>query len=333
MVRPLLVANFADVVGGGELSLVELAEELATRGARPLLAVPGRGTVGTGQNGGGLDRVLVPRSIPGMAAAFQRLAREVDLIHLTGARGLMAAGIARAGKPLVWHARVADRDKLDLVLARVPDIIIANSRATAARFGDAPNVRVIPNGVRPPAVPDRRLNLTPGMKHIGVIARMTPEKGHDDLLPVIESFLAERADCEWICVGDDRGPIGDAYRKAAESQPRLRLLGPIERAVDHFAELDLIVVPSRVEGFGRVAAEALMAGVPVLARRIGGLIETLAEAPNAFLPENPDQWSARISETLAHPPSAEALRAAGEAFTIEKHVDRVMEVYREVAAK
>jgi glycosyltransferase involved in cell wall biosynthesis len=265
-----------------------------------------------------------------MAAALQRLAREVDLIHVTGARGLVAAGIARTGKKLVWPARVAARDKLDPVLERIPDLIIANSHATAARFSADSRVEVIPNGVRQPVRAAEHLSLTAGLRHIAIIARMTPEKGHEDLLPVIEDLLANHADCEVVTLGDDSGRIGDDWRELAARHPRLKILGPVKQAADHLFEFDLVVIPSRVEGFGRVAAEAMMAGVPVLARRVGGLIETLANAPDCFLPDDRASWKECILRALDNPPPVELLTRAGSAFTVERHVKGVIRAYEEL---
>jgi glycosyltransferase involved in cell wall biosynthesis len=327
MIRPLLIANFAEVVGGGEVSLIELAKGLCDRGYAPIIATPGPGALAHG-----FDRRILPTSIFGASRKLKKLACEADLIHTTGARGLMAAWLARSGKPLIWHARVAGRDKLDWLLARLPDRIIANSAATATRFRGRENVIVVPNGVALPPRPAAPLSLAPDRKKIAVIARMTPEKGHMDLCPAVRGVLETRTDVEWVFIGDATGSIGRTVREAAHAYgDRVRLLGVVPNAAAHLPEFDLVVVPSRIEGFGRVAAEALRAGVPVLATRIGGLVEVLEGHPDPWLPDSNADWAARILKELDAPSvRPDDLRRLGARFDPASHVEAMLAVYREL---
>lgn len=336
MVRPLLIANFPRVVGGGELGLVELALELDRRGLQPIVAVPcraGEKPFADHAAAASLDLRPIPDAIPDAAKKLRWHAAECEVVHATGARGLAAAALARTGRPLVWHVRVAAHDKLDPILMRLPDFIIANSRATAARFGGRARVRVIFNGIRAPRAPGTPLPLEPGRKRIGVIGRMTPEKGHLDLLPVLEEILARRSDVDVVFAGEGSGAIGDAVRARAASDARMKMLGVVPDMADHIAELDLVVVPSLVEGFGRVAAEALRAGVNVLARRVGGLVEVLAPLNDPWLPGDRRDWADRISRELDIPShSADELKRFGARFDPSRHADEVVKAYEEVVS-
>lgn len=330
MVRPLLVANFPRIVGGGELGLLELASGLRARGVEPLIAVPGAGGLACD-----FDRRVLSESLPAAAVVLRSLSAEVDLVHTTGTRGLMAASMARQKKPVIWHVRVAAQDKIDPVLRRLPDVIIANSKATAARFPDHPAVRVIYNGIPAPVPAEKRLLEPSGRKRVGVIGRMTPEKGHLDLLPVLEMLLKSRGDVDVVFAGDDSGSIGDVVRlAAARSDGRIALLGYRADIASHLREFDLVVVPSRIEGFGRVAAEALRAGVTVAATRVGGLPEVLEGVEDLLLPDDQDLWAEKISTLIDRPPyPPDRLQSAGARFDLDRHVDAVLDLYREISGK
>lgn len=326
MVRPLLLANFAEVVGGGEISLLELAAGLSARGHEPIIAVPGEGPLARG-----FDRRVIPSTIGGAAAAISRIAREVDLVHATGARPLLSAWLAASGRPLLWHARVASRDKLDPLLARMPDFIIANSRATAARFSGRTNVRIVHNGVKATPTARTPLPLDSSLRWIAVVARMTPEKGHLDLLQAMETILNERRDVGFVFIGEDAGPIGDRIRAAADRERRIVVTGRIENAAAHLGEFALVVIPSRVEGFGRVAVEAMMAGTPLIARKTGGLVEVLDETGGPWLPGDPARWATAILAQLDRPSVLpEAAREAADRFGIDRHVAAITEIYLKV---
>lgn len=327
-IRPLLVANFARVMGGGEHSLVELADGLSARGHRPLIAIPGRGDLGM-TLARDHDRVLVPSSIPGLALALRALAKDCNIIHTTGARGVAAAGLARPQVPVVWHVRVAARDRLDPVLARIPDLIIANSAATARRFPDHPRVRVIYNGIRPPDPLPGAFPYSVGERTIAVVGRMTPEKGHIDLVPAATTLAREDPSISWFFAGDCETTEGKRLRRELESGGvPFQFAGFVPDISAHLSRFRLVVVPSRIEGFGRVAAEALRAGVPVLARRVGGLMEVLDGVSDPWLPENPASWAVPIRSRLDHPADdPERLRALGSRFDLDRHVAAVVEAY------
>lgn len=316
------------MVGGGELSLVELADGLRERGHRPIIAVPGPGDVARDH-----DRVLVPASVPGLALALRALARECDLVHATGARGVAAAGLANISRPVIWHVRVAARDKLDPVLVRIPDLIVANSHATAARFPGRANVRVIHNGLRAPAAAGRPPGVGPG-RLIAVVGRMTPEKGHLDLVPAALALARTNPDIHWWFAGDAATEDGRQLRHALEgADVSCTFAGPVPHAADHLAACALVVIPSRIEGFGRVAAETLMAGAPVMARRVGGLPEVLEGVTDAWLPDEPHDWADAIRRRLSAPGDApERLRALGVRFSIERHVTEILEAYTELVS-
>lgn len=336
MVRPLLVANFPDVVGGGELGLIDLVVGLEQRGFEPVVAVPARAGRTPTLFQEYKRRVVIPWSIVGSARSISKICRnvrpEIGVIHVGGARGLLAATLARAGKRIIWHARVAANDKIDFLLKRLPDTIIANSRATAARFPDQSNVHVVYNGVPAPRTyPSALLPPRSGEKRIAVIGRMTPEKGHLDLMPIIPGILEGIPRIVIYFIGDNRTKIGERLRTISrQSGGRVVMMGPVAGIADHMTEFDLILIPSRVEGFGRVAVEALRSGVTPLAARVGGLVEVLADLDRLFLPGSHCEWTEKLREILENPPySRGILKMCGDQYDIKRHLDEIIRIYND----
>jgi glycosyltransferase involved in cell wall biosynthesis len=123
---------------------------------------------------------------------------------------------------------------------------------------------------------------SPGGGRLLCVGALAPHKGQDVLLEA----LGGMAGVPWRCalVGPaDRDPLFAAAlaRRAAGMADRVRLPGARTGAAlrREYREADLLVVPSRAESYGLGAAEALAAGVPVLASAVGGLPEAVGRTP------------------------------------------------------
>ena len=326
-IRPILLANFDFVVGGGEVGLLMLAEGLLERGHRPLVVVPGSGALAKG-----LDRRPIPSKVPEAARALAGCAGDGSLIHTFSARGMRIAVEAKTSLPLLFHALMPRPRPADRSLADAAALVICNSQATARRFGDRGNPTVVYNGVRETQPGKATLSLRPGQKTIGIVGGTLPRKGQLDALPALRGVLAARADVDVALIGRIVGAVGRRLRTAAaESEGRIRLLGFVANVADRLGELALVLVPSRSEGFGRVAVEAMRAGVPVLATRVEGLIEALDGLEDPWLPERRELWGARILQELDSPThTADELRQAAERFDPERYVDTILDLYRAV---
>jgi glycosyltransferase involved in cell wall biosynthesis len=89
--------------------------------------------------------------------------------------------------------------------------------------------------------------------------------------------------------------------------------GFVERMADLYAAADVVVNPARREAFGRVAAEALAAGKPVVATSVGAVPEVLRDGIDALLvrPDDPEALSAAIVRVLEDRELSDRLVAAG----------------------
>lgn len=105
-----------------------------------------------------------------------------------------------------------------------------------------------------------------------------------------------------------------------------------------FAGVDLLLFPSHFESFGRVVVESLLASVPVVASRVGGLIEILEGNPAARLVDigNVDAFVEAVLEVRGLAKGKEGVAASSgkeiieKSFSFEKSVSDLMRIYKKL---
>ena len=192
------------------------------------------------------------------------------------------------GKPIVlqlWGSDVAlaqhVRPLARWLLCRARIVVCASTALarTRARSGRA-DVRVIPSGVSiPEAVgePDEP-------PHALYVGRLSEEKGVRELAEAARGLPL-------VVVGD--GPLRSLFPQAVGFVPPHEL-GP------WYDRTAVVVVPSRREGYGMVAREAMAHGRPVVATAVGGLVDAVEHGVTGLLvpPGDPDALRSAIEELL-----------------------------------
>lgn len=187
--------------------------------------------------------------------------------------------------------RVARRARFRAMLRLgygLADRVVAVSRAqadwlVAARLAGAAKLRAIPQ-----ACDTARLAALPevaaaGPLRLGAFGRYCDQKGFDGLIAAMRRIAPTVATLE--LAGD--GPDLPALRQAAAGLEHVHIGGPVDPAA-FLARVDALVVPSRWEAYGLVAAEARAAARPVLAARTDGLVEQVDPACGIlFAPDDP----------------------------------------------
>ncbi len=201
-------------------------------------------------------------------------------------------------------------------------------------------IAVIPNGIdlaEFSGFPSARLPRT------GVTAlfagRLDPsQKGLEFLVRALAA-LPRAADVRVRLVGEDwgaAGPLGGLAERLGVAD-RLTFVGPVPRKnlLEEYARADLFVLPSLFEPFGIVLLEAMAAGLPVVATRVGGIPEVVADGETALLVEPADaaELGAAILRLAESPERRVVLGARGRqrarAYSWDALVPRVLEVYRQ----
>jgi len=245
---------------------------------------------------------LLPAFLVAYARAARRAARGADLVHAHWLPSGLAA--LATGKPFVvqlWGTDVELARKAPwlfrpLVRRARLAIVASEFLAEAARELGASEVRVVPSPVELPETV-REPDEPP---HVLFVGRLSPEKG-------IHEFLAATEGLPRVIVG--AGPV--EVPEAVGFVPRSELGGYYERAA-------VVCVPSRREGYGVVAREAMAYGRPVVATRVGGLVDAIEDG---------------VTGVLVEPRDSRALRSAISALRADEDVRRRLGHAARAAAK
>ena len=225
--------------------------------------------------------LLLPAFLVSYARAARRAARDADLVHAHWLPSALAA--LATGKPFVvqlWgtDAELARRlPWLFRPLARRARLVIVASTFLegAARDLGAKDVRVVP----PPVEIPESVGDPAEPPHVLFVGRLSPEKG-------IHEFLAATEGIPRVIVG--AGPVD--VPETVGFVPRSEL-GP------YFERAAVVCVPSRREGYGVVAREAMAYGRPVVVTPVGGLVDAVEDGVTGVLVE-PDGLRAALERLL-----------------------------------
>src|SRR5262249_50952053 len=227
---------------------------------------------------------LVPGSLGAYARAARRAARGADLVH---AHWIPSAVPALAtGRPYVLQVWGTDvelarraQPAVRPLLRRARLVIAASSfLAGEADALGARDVRVIPFGVE--TAPSAREPDDPA--HVLFAGRLSEEKG-------ILEFLEATDGLPRVIVGD--GPLRARVPEAVGFVPPRELGAYLERA-------SVVCVPSRREGYGMTAREAMAHARPVVATRVGGLADLEGDGVVLVEPGDPAALRRAVAEQL-----------------------------------
>lgn len=265
--------------------------------------------------------VLLPLFLLAFARAARRAGRGADLVH---AHWLPSALPALAtSRPLVvqlWGTDVELARRAPWAfrpLLRRARVVVCPSRSLveAARELGARDVRVLAPGV---AVP-QAVGEPAEPPHVLFVGRLSEEKGVLELLEATEGLPR-------VIVGD--GPLRDRVPDAVGFVPPGELGPYYERAA-------VVACPSRREGYGVVAREAMAHGRPVVASAVGGLLDAVEDGVTGLLvpPGDPSALRAALERLLADREirtrlGATARERARERFSWEAATRATVAVYR-----
>lgn len=269
--------------------------------------------------------------------------RGVDLVWLAGSRAgyRMLPGL-RARNP---RLRVVDllynteghvddnrrfKDAIDVVACEGPAV-----RDWLLAHGETPDrVVAIPNGVdltrhtprdRPPARSHQR---------VGFVGRLSEEKDPYAFLDLAAACADLPARFELAGVGPLESRVRARVR-ALELRDRVVVHGAVDDVPAFLRDLDLLVLPSRLDGRPNAVLEALASGVPVVASRVGELPDMVDDGLTGWLypPGDPAALAAAVRGALTDPErrasaAAAARRAAEERFDAEQANQAYVALFR-----
>ncbi|MFC4769472.1 glycosyltransferase [Effusibacillus consociatus] len=182
------------------------------------------------------------------------------------------------------------------------------------------------------------LGLPQDTKLVGTVARLHKVKGHTYLIQAAQRLKDKYPNLHYVWVGG-----GEMYQqlkeevRAAGLEERIHFLGVRQDVSELLPEFDLFVLPSIYEGFGLVVLEAQLAGLPVIASAVGGLLEVVDDGHDGLLvpPQNADALSQAIDEALSMPERSRQMALAGQEKvfrhgSLERLVQETTNVYKKL---
>ncbi len=225
---------------------------------------------------------------------------KINVIHLNVqiSRDIFGLFVAEKTKvPCISHLRSMQSGGFDRYRAnyanRIVSIFIANSSSTKQYWEkhriDSEKIKVVYNAIIKERIIPKDIRRTWKIEKsvsfvIGCVGRFAHWKGHGFLLQSFKGFLELRPDAILLLVGDG------TYREEVVQQAiklclrnHVIFTGYVAQAQEIIASLDLLVLPSQNEPFGRVLLEAMVVGTPVVATDGGGIPEVVKHEYNGIL--------------------------------------------------
>ncbi len=281
--------------------------------------------------------------------------RGARLVHATGIKGTLAARVAArmAGARVLLHVHDLNDpgdalSALQRMLSRPSDAGVCVSEAvrglTLGRYHvPAGRIRIVPNGIPLEALSAagteraavrRELSLGADQFVLAVIGRLHPVKGHRGLIAMLPRIVRDCPHAVLLVAGDgpERGAC-EALARELGVAARVRFLGPRRDIPRLLAGSDLVLMPSKSEGLGLAAIEALAAGRAVIAFAVGGLTEVVTDRVDGRLVPAGDAeaFVQAVLETASDPQRRASYgRAAAvnaRRFALEEHVRALLECY------
>ncbi|HTA34965.1 MAG TPA: glycosyltransferase family 4 protein [Solirubrobacteraceae bacterium] len=297
---------------------------------------------------------------------------QAAILHANSIRAGIELGLAPAPRtqdgrpaPRVVHVRdclpagVLTSATMRLIAATATTVV-ANSHYTARSVrAAAPGARVevVYNAVDlarfDPARIDRRaaragLDRVPeGALLLGVIAQLSPWKGQDTAIEAVSQLRDDGIDAHLLLIGSAKFVArstrydNEAYLRrlhaiaaAAGVADRVSFLGEREDVPELIRALDILLLPSWEEPFGRALIEAMALEVPVIATSVGGPVEILEDGREGLLcpPRDARAWTQAIAGLACDAERRAQMGRAGRerverSFTIASHVAATLDVY------
>jgi glycosyltransferase involved in cell wall biosynthesis len=279
---------------------------------------------------------------------------------------LIVAGVRNTGanlSPLQRRAQV--------LACRLAHRVLVNADAVRCWLSElgvpAERITVVPNGIdvtrfdgpRNPLL-RAELGVPADAPLVVMLSRLVPQKGIDDFLTAAARVSAEFPAARFLLVGQSlisvNGTVTVDHAYLGELREQVQRLGLGDRVIFTglrrdvpavLAETTVSVLPSLSEGLSNTLLESMASGVPVVATRVGGTAEAVADGETGLLvaSRQPGELASAILALLRDPARARALgeagrRRAGLRFSLPRMIrdtellyERVLESHRAHAVR
>ncbi|MEW6008707.1 MAG: lipopolysaccharide heptosyltransferase II [Candidatus Omnitrophota bacterium] len=342
--------------GGVETGTVDLARELKKRGHKPVV-VSGGGKLVKELENLGIKHYCLPvhkksliniiRQISKVAEIIQK--EDIDIVHARSrVPGWISYFAARKTKRVFittahgyysnhFFSRIMAQGKFVIVASQIIGRHMIND------FNVAPErICLIERGVNLERFVFKPISDRSKTEFIiANIARLTPIKGHEYFLKAIAKLIRTLPHIQVWIIGDSPN---ESYLQQLEILSRrlglshcVKFMGQRQDIPQILMKVNLLVLTTVTqEAFGRVIIEAQASGAPVIATKVGGVVEIIEDGLTGILvaPKDPQALADAIIRVLKNPKLAQMLadnayKKIKDFYTLEKMVDKNLEVYKQ----
>lgn len=366
----LYIADTGEIIGGGEISLFNLLENLDKEKFRAVVGVPKEGDWSRQVKQLGIPvRVFrykkvmnflnLANTIFSIRALCDIIKKEnIDLVHTNSTGGVvLLAGIAcrLAKRPLISHVRLMYTGFLqDIVQGLLSNKIVIISRRVGRKLGFTAfrkKIVLIYNGVNMERFNCRQgkndfrkeLGIPENSLLIGAACAYVHGKGVEYLIKAVGVLKTQIPDLRAVIAGfqpAENKAYVDKLKFMTEKAGlggRISFLGKADDMVRVFRALDVFVFPSLMEPFGRVLIEAMACEKPIVAFNAGAVPEIVVDGVTGFLvrPRDYKTLAGKIEVLLKDKEKAllfgrNARQRCLQLFDIKLHAQAVQKLYKEV---
>lgn len=371
----LFVNNFAhDYLGGGEVHLLHVAQAAADARMRVTILAPPGSALASRAGDAGME--FIEQRLPGgnplvarnaLSAAIRRT--DARLVQGNGYyTNLLVRMAVGAGGPITINtlhtmplsvekrSRAGRmRNTVDRLTATRAVAYVADAQAVADAYValgvPAGRVSVIHNAVDPvqvrasaaagPIPLEIEQARSRGEKVLVVVGRLESVKGIHEMLSAMRIISVEcpQAILVWAGTGSLAGQIQQQVAADSVLSRCVRLLGYVENAHAVMGAADVVVMPSRAEGFNTAVLEAMALGRPVVATAVGGTAEAVIDGVTGVLVPSgePAELAPALASLLRDSDRGRALGLAGrlrveERFTVMQMQEAYLKLYERLLA-
>ena len=365
----LFVNSWSTAHGGSSTSLLDVVTNLDPARYRPIVMCPVEGE---------LPERLREARVPVVIRGIHRPTREelhrfvvevpghwrwlrsndVALVHgnTSASRRSIVQAAVSAGVPYIQHVRNVVRAPQSNYGYAVAERIVCNSDSSAAVFRDDPAFRgktvTIYNAVDLSRYTDasdtrrRELLISASRPVVGFVGQLVPRKGVTTLITAMAEVVSRVPDALLVIVGcapPDETAYEAECRRLSSSlglDAHVRFVGYRRDVPAFMRTFDVFALPTRSEPFGKVVIEAMSAGCPVVASRVGGIPEivTSPELGTLIAPDDPEALATAVLSYLTDARRRREVGQRGAAsarsrFGMPSMLNRLQDLYDDVLGR
>jgi len=349
-IRVLYISNNENVFGGAPKSIYDIISNLDHNKVTPYFASTYNGDLAKNIINLGVPFLQLPsfskqkphRFILEINTLIQFIEKnKINIIHNNQSKdtlySLLPAKLTNT--PLITHHRDQTFYRLDKILSRLVTANIAISSWQNKQYFDNKAILIhngIPMGMIPKEIPLKSKNNY----RIGLVGRIAPMKGQDTFIKAASIVHKYNQEIEFKIIGDDSGThypdfLNNVKKMVCDFslEKSVQFVGYVKNLEEIYSSLDISVIPSRCEPFGKTIIESMAYALPVIGTNTGGALDIITKQTGLIVPVDDEKALAEAIIYLQRDPNlCFRMGAAGhervkQNFTIERTISKLVDLY------